>query len=152
MLYFKSEFWYDIGVDCGAEYFPRSIVCGKYTIYSMRRIYAVTIYRVRPTCVGMCRLQTNFATVNRSSSHMRGNESLPQAGVNSDFPFIPRRWEWVDQIGSVFAVQKVYPTRVGMSRSVEAYAEWLLCLSHVSGNDSKLSYSFLRSGVFILRE
>lgn len=93
MLYFKSEFWYDIGVDCGAEYFPRSIVCGKYTIYSMRRIYAVTIYRVRPTCVGMCRLQTNFAIVNRSSSHMRGNESHINIKEEVAVEFIPHTWE-----------------------------------------------------------
>ena len=34
MLYFKDDFWYDISVDRGVKYFPRSIACWKYTIYS----------------------------------------------------------------------------------------------------------------------
>ena len=120
ILYFCNGFWYDIGVERGVKYFSRNIACGKYAIYSARRIYVDTIYRVYPTQVGMSRPLFVCAVSISSLSHMRGNEPISSWGEKK--------------------MRIVRPTCVGVSRCKSRWQKSHLGLFHASGTNNKIRW------------
>ena len=86
------------------------------------------------------------------SFHMGGNESGKVTFGTIFSKFVPHAWEWVDQIDSVFAVQEVYPTRVGMNRAWHHPIRIRKGLSHTSGNESVSVVRCLSLFQFVPRE
>lgn len=93
---------------------------------------------VYPVRVGMSRNQRGGFRAHRRLSHASGNESVTSVDTYKGARFIPRRWEWVDKDLHIEGAYPVYPTRVGMSRTMLLLRCFLIQLSHIRGNESFL--------------
>ena len=121
--------------ETGAEAWGCSLshACGNESGYKHFLILAPVGY---PARVGMNRTVLHSFSWDSVLSHASWNESRRAYDERMQNQFIPHVWEWAGHVSLTHYNTLVYPTWVGMSRSVEAYAEWLLCLSHVSGSES----------------
>lgn len=84
----------------------------------------------------MNRISVLIPIHNGDSSYASGNESESSGEDVKNCRHVPRGWEWLDIEKAYHSSQTVYPTRVGVTRSIRCICSPSFCLSHAGGSDT----------------
>ena len=95
---------------------------------------------VFPTCVGVFPKVTDLASASRSLPHVRGGVSLSRFSVVIFLVSSPRAWGCFSGRGYVGIELSVFPTCVGVFLKQNTGTGLCLCLPHVRGGVSIITF------------